>query len=73
MGVLVHNTSPQTIVFSDIGPGIRWVGNEKGFAGTTNWNYLDTAGFKRGEGSPPNDTLMEGNVYGKNWMPVLLK
>lgn len=66
----VRKISPQTIIFSDIGPDVRWVGNEKGFAGKTNWNYLDTAGFKRGEGSPPNDTLTMGNVYGKNWMPA---
>ncbi len=62
--------APGTLVFSDIGPDIRWVGNEKGFAGQTNWNYLDTAGFKRGEGAPPTDTLNQGNVNGKNWIPA---
>lgn len=66
----VRSTSPQTIVFSDIGPDCRWVGNEKGIGGTTNWNYLDTAGFKRGEGAPPTDTLTNGNVWGKNWIPA---
>src|SRR3989337_353341 len=59
-----------TVVFSDIGPDVRWVGNEKGIAGQTNWNYLDTAGFKRGEGAPPTDTLNQGNVNGKNWIPA---
>jgi alpha-L-fucosidase len=67
---LVRKISPQTIIFSDIGPDCRWVGNEKGFAGTTNWNYLDTAGFKRGAGAPPTDTLTSGNIYGKNWIPA---
>ncbi|MGL5944677.1 MAG: alpha-L-fucosidase, partial [Sediminibacterium sp.] len=28
----VRTNSPQTVVFSDIGPDIRWVGNEQGFA-----------------------------------------
>lgn len=62
--------APNTIVFSDIGPDIRWVGNEKGIAGQTNWNLLDTAGFKRGEGAPPTDTLNQGNINGKNWIPA---
>jgi alpha-L-fucosidase len=66
----IRKIAPQTMVFSDIGPDIRWVGNENGMAGTTNWNLLDTAGFHRGIGSPPNDTLNQGNVYGKNWIPA---
>lgn len=67
---LIRKISPQTVIFSDIGPDCRWVGNENGFAGTTNWNYLDTAGFKRGEGGPPQDTLNSGNRFGKNWIPA---
>lgn len=67
---LVRQLSPKTVIFSDIGPDIRWVGNENGFAGTTNWNYLDTAGFTRGAGAPPPDTLTAGNRYGRNWIPA---
>jgi alpha-L-fucosidase len=66
----VRELSPSTVIFSDIGPDIRWVGNEKGFAGETNWNYLDTAGFTRGIGAPPTDTLNQGNINGKNWIPA---
>jgi len=66
----VRQLSPTTVLFSDIGPDIRWVGNEKGTAAATNWNLLDTAGFKRGLGAPPNDTLQQGNVNGKNWIPA---
>lgn len=66
----VRKLSPQTIIFSDIGPDARWSGNEKGIAGETNWNYLDTAGFTRGSGAPPTDTLNRGNVNGKNWIPA---
>ncbi len=62
--------APNTVVFSDIGPDIRWVGNENGIAATTNWNLLDTAGFMRGHGAPPQDTLNRGNVNGKNWIPA---
>ncbi|MFM1929989.1 MAG: hypothetical protein RL387_1317 [Bacteroidota bacterium] len=59
---------PQVVIFSDIGPHVRWVGNENGIINSTNWNLLDTAGFKRGEGAPPNDTLNMGNYNGKNWI-----
>lgn len=61
--------APNTVVFSDIGPDIRWVGNENGIAGKTNWNLLDTAGFTRGSGAPSTDTLNTGNENGKNWIP----
>ncbi len=66
----VRKISPNTVVFSDIGPDVRWVGNEAGFAGKTNWNTLDTAGFTRGAGSPPLDTLTMGNVNGRHWIPA---
>jgi alpha-L-fucosidase len=62
--------APGTVVFSDIGPDIRWVGNENGIAGDPNWNLLDTAGFMRGLGAPPNDTLNHGNINGRNWIPA---
>ena len=66
----MRTIAANTPVFSDIGPDIRWVGNEKGFAGKTNWNLLDTAGFSRGAGSPSTDTLNSGNYNGKNWIPA---
>jgi len=66
----VKRFSPQTLVFSDVGPHIRWVGNEKGIAGETNWNTLDTAGFTPGIGAPPADTLSMGNIHGEAWIPA---
>lgn len=66
----VRQLSPNTVVFSDIGPDVRWVGNESGIAGKTNWNTLDTAGFTRGAGAPSQDTLNTGNANGKNWIPA---
>ena len=66
----IRTISPSTVIFSDIGPDIRWVGNENGIAGTTNWNRLDTAGFSRGAGGPKQDTLNQGNRFGKNWIPA---
>ncbi|MGB8194362.1 MAG: alpha-L-fucosidase [Chitinophagaceae bacterium] len=65
----VKKLSPNTVVFSDVGPHIRWIGNEKGIAGKTNWNLLDTAGFTPGAGAPDVKILNEGNEMGKVWLP----
>lgn len=66
----VKELSPNTVVFSDVGPQIRWVGNEKGIASTTNWNTLNVDGFTPGHGAPSQDTLGTGNVHGKHWIPA---
>lgn len=66
----VREISPNTLVFSDIGPDIRWVGNEDGVAGETNWNMLDTAGYGRGATGPPADSLNRGNESGAYWIPA---
>jgi alpha-L-fucosidase len=62
---------PNAVIFSDIGPGCRWAGNERGLILTeTNWCTLDTAGFQRGLGAPHVDTLNQGNVNGTHWIPA---
>jgi alpha-L-fucosidase len=66
----IKKLSPNTVVFSDVGPQVRWVGNESGFAGTTNWNLLNVAGFTAGAGAPTTDTLNSGNMYGEKWIPA---
>jgi len=66
----VNKLSPNTVIFSDVGPHIRWVGNERGIAGETNWHTLDTIGFSAGQGAPATDTLNRGNVNGKTWIPA---
>jgi alpha-L-fucosidase len=43
---------------------------ESGIAGVTNWNRLDTAGYTRGAGGPPTDSLNAGNLEGKYWIPA---
>ena len=37
---MVSQYQPQAIIFSDGGPGCRWVGNEEGYAFATNWSFL---------------------------------
>lgn len=66
----VYSLQPHAVIFSDIGPGCRWMGNEKGIAGETNWSTLNTDGFEPGKGAPPQDTLNTGNINGKNWVPA---
>ncbi|MBR5256754.1 MAG: alpha-L-fucosidase [Bacteroidales bacterium] len=66
----VLKLQPQAVIFSDVGPGCRWVGNEEGHAGRTNWGRLETYGFTPGHGGPPVDTLNQGNKYGSSWIPA---
>ena len=66
----VLGLSPSAVIFSDVGPGCRWVGNERGQACETNWSALDTEGFTPGAGAPPRDTLQQGNVHGAHWVPA---
>ena len=40
---LVRRLQPDAVMFSDAGPDVRWIGNERGVAGTTNWSTVDPA------------------------------
>ena len=66
----VRRLQPDAVIFSDIGPDCRWVGNERGSAGRTCWSRLDTEGFTPGAGAPSQDTLNRGNALGKYWIPA---
>lgn len=66
----VRQLSPSTVIFSDVGPDIRWTGNEKGIAGDPNWNFLNTKGYEPGLKAPSIDTLNHGNYYGAKWVPA---
>jgi alpha-L-fucosidase len=37
----VRQLQPNAVMFSDAGPDVRWIGNESGTAGTTNWSTVD--------------------------------
>lgn len=66
----VRRLQPNAVIFSDIGPDCRWVGNERGSAGRTCWGRLDTEGFIPGAGAPCRDTLNCGNALGTYWIPA---
>jgi hypothetical protein len=38
---LVRRLQPNAVMFSDAGPDIRWIGNERGVAGDTNWSTMN--------------------------------
>lgn len=63
----VYKMQPGAVIFSDVGPGCRWVGNEEGRAGRTCWGTLNIKGFTPGN-SPSQDTLNTGNVHGEKWI-----
>lgn len=67
---VVYDENPDAIIFSDIGPGCRWVGNERGVAGETNWSTLNVEGYSPGLGAPPVETLNTGNMNGEKWVPA---
>lgn len=64
----VYHNQASTVIFSDIGPGCRWVGNEDGIAGTTNWSTLNIKGCQ--PGSKPADILNKGEEDGAAWVPA---
>ena len=66
---LVRSIQPQVLFFSDAGPDIRWVGNEKGIAGTTNWNTITPDTLYAGKAGI-NDILSSGAEDGKKWIPA---
>jgi len=66
---LVRSMQPNVIFFSDAGPGVRWVGNERGIAGETNWNTISTDTLYAGKAGI-EDLLNTGSPDGKNWVPA---
>jgi alpha-L-fucosidase len=67
---VVRKNQPQAVIFSDIGPDIRWMGNERGVAGETNWSTLNTDGFGVGAEAPESKVLNTGDENGKYWIPA---
>ncbi len=64
---------PDAAIFSDVGPDVRWVGNEKGIAGETCWATYTPHSPNGGPGSPGDVIASEsttGTRNGKFWMPA---
>ena len=65
---MLEKYQPQAIIFSDGGPGCRWVGNENGYAGATNWSFLWKD--KVYPGYPNYRELQYGHADGDAWIPA---
>ena len=65
---LIRELQPNAVIFSDAGPDVRWVGNEKGFAGETNWSTLRRDEFH--PGTPNFAQLTGGHEDGPYWVPA---
>jgi alpha-L-fucosidase len=66
---IVKSMEPDVMVFSDAGPDVRWVGNEKGIAGETNWNMMNTDTIFAGKAGIES-LLNSGAEDGKKWIPA---
>lgn len=70
---IVRKYQPMASIFSDIGPDMRWVGNEKGFAAETSWATLTPIGRDNKPampGSTDPSNLPTGTRNGQYWIPA---
>ncbi len=65
---VVRELQPEACIFSDAGPDVRWIGNERGIVGETNWNLLKRDEFYPGIPGRNSD-LNEGQADGTHWLP----
>ena len=70
---LTRELQPDAVIFSDIGPDVRWVGNEKGMAAPTSWSTFTPVG-PNGQTAAPgfvDETYLgSGQRDGKFWIPA---
>ena len=70
---LARKLQPDAVIFSDVGPDIRWVGNEKGIAGETCWATYSPVATNGGPAVPGDVREKESTVgtrHGKLWLPA---
>jgi alpha-L-fucosidase len=71
---ITRKMQPGAVIFGDVGPDVRWVGNEEGHAGETSWaTYTPQAPDSLQK--PANGYVkywlgIEGTRDGKYWMPA---
>lgn len=70
---IVREKQPMAMIFSDVGPDMRWVGNEHGFADETSWATFTPKGI---DGKVPVPGLSDyaespsGTRNGQYWIPA---
>ena len=67
----VRKLQPEAVMFSDAGPDIRWIGNERGVAGDTNWSTVDPSvvTVPGMSGDAVMKMLQDGDPNGSVWRP----
>jgi alpha-L-fucosidase len=65
---VVRRCQPNAVIFSDGGPDVRWIGNERGYAAETNWCTVKSGFFYPGI-IGVNDQLQTGHEEGDLWIP----
>lgn len=60
---------PDMLFFSDAGPDLRWVGNERGIAGEENWNTINNDTLFAGKAGIEK-LLGTGSEDGNKWIPA---
>ena len=65
---IVRELMPGAVMFSDAGPDVRWVGNERGMAGETCWETLNMKAANRYPGGSSKG-LTTGERPGTQWLP----
>lgn len=68
---LVRRLQPDAVIFSDAGPDVRWIGNERGSAGDPNWSTVnpDTVPYPGADGPAVLAMLQHGDPAGTTWRP----
>ncbi|PRD49355.1 alpha-L-fucosidase [Sphingobacterium haloxyli] len=70
---IVREKQPMAMIFSDVGPDMRWVGNEKGFAAETSWATYTPRGVDGRPAVPGDADYAEsttGTRNGEHWIPA---
>jgi alpha-L-fucosidase len=66
---MVRGMEPNIIFFSDAGPDIRWCGNERGYAGETNWGNITKDSIYAGKDGI-QQLLNSGSANGTSYVPA---
>jgi alpha-L-fucosidase len=67
---MVRKLQPKAVIFSDVGPDLRWVGNESGNSPYPNWATFSPVGPDGGPAAPGYCRTQAGSPDGKFWMPA---
>ena len=65
---IIRKLQPNAVIFSDAGPDVRWVGNEKGYANKTTWSNIYRDSLYGG--MPDYNKFSSGQELGTHFIPT---